>query len=295
MSFRRFLAVAACCTAAALAAAADAPQKTPDPAAPPVLGLDHIPLAVRDLDAAAERYRQLGFTLKPGRPHANGIRNQHAKFPDGTELELITAAESRDALTATYVSHLRKGDGPAFVAFYAPDMGALARRLDEAGRRYRRAGALLTFHEDEGLRYLFFGPRNSSPTDRPEHFRHANGADALIGVWLAADDLSAEAQLLVDVGATIADRQIPLPGASRGRLLRLPQGEVVLLPIASQLVSGRRIVGATLRTRSVDDLRRVLARRSGTPIVPMETMGGTSVLLPPEVTHGIWLEFRAAR
>lgn len=34
---------------------------------PMVLGLDHIPLAVTDLDGATERYRELGFTLKPGR------------------------------------------------------------------------------------------------------------------------------------------------------------------------------------------------------------------------------------
>ena len=47
-------------------------------------------------------------------PHDNGIRNQHAKFPDGTELELITATEARDVLTTTYVRYLASGDGPAF-------------------------------------------------------------------------------------------------------------------------------------------------------------------------------------
>jgi catechol 2,3-dioxygenase-like lactoylglutathione lyase family enzyme len=66
---------------------------------PVVVGLDHIPIAVADLERAAERYRRLGFTLKPGRAHKNGIRNQHAKFADGTELELITAPEGRDSLT----------------------------------------------------------------------------------------------------------------------------------------------------------------------------------------------------
>ena len=53
-------------------------------AAPIVAGLDHVPVAVRDLEAAAADYRRLGFVLKPGRPHANGIRNVHAKFADGT-------------------------------------------------------------------------------------------------------------------------------------------------------------------------------------------------------------------
>jgi catechol 2,3-dioxygenase-like lactoylglutathione lyase family enzyme len=88
--------------------------------APTIAGLDHIPIAVKDLEAAAARYRQLGFALKPGRPHENGIRNQHVKFPDGTELELITAPKAVDALTATYSRHLASGDRPAFLAFFAP-------------------------------------------------------------------------------------------------------------------------------------------------------------------------------
>ena len=54
----------------------------PPPEGPVIAGLDHVPIAVGDLDAAAARYRALGFALKPGRPHANGIRNQHAKFAD---------------------------------------------------------------------------------------------------------------------------------------------------------------------------------------------------------------------
>ena len=62
----------------------------------PQMGLDHVVIAVNDLERAAERYRALGFSLKPGRPHSNGIRNFHAKFPDGTELELLTAPEARD-------------------------------------------------------------------------------------------------------------------------------------------------------------------------------------------------------
>jgi hypothetical protein len=65
------------------------------PAVPPIAGVDHIPVAVTDLAAAGERYRALGFTLKPGRPHANSISNLHAKHADGTEIELLTAAEPR--------------------------------------------------------------------------------------------------------------------------------------------------------------------------------------------------------
>src|SRR5262245_66326123 len=99
---------------------------------PAVTGLDHIPIAVADLARAADDYRALGFALKPGRPHDNGIQNQHVKFTDGTELELITAPEARDALTTTYRRHLQRGDGPAFLALFAPRIPYAAERLAAA-------------------------------------------------------------------------------------------------------------------------------------------------------------------
>ena len=142
---------------------------------PLVTGLDHIIILVNDLEAAASRYRALGFALKPGRPHDNGIRNQHVKFEDGTELELLTAPEAKDALTAQYRRYLAQGDGPAHVVLYPPDAGALAARIVGGMFGAQRDG-LITFPIGHRLRPIFFGGRNKSPTDRPEHFAHGNSA-----------------------------------------------------------------------------------------------------------------------
>src|SRR5687767_7924561 len=80
------------------------------------IGLDHIPVAVRDLEAASATYRALGFSLKPGRPHANGIRNAHVKFPNGAGIELLTVPAAVDPLSTTYVKMIRAGEGPAFLS-----------------------------------------------------------------------------------------------------------------------------------------------------------------------------------
>ena len=50
---------------------------------PLVIGIDHIPVVVTDLERAQADYRAMGFAIKPGRFHADGIRNAHVKFPDG--------------------------------------------------------------------------------------------------------------------------------------------------------------------------------------------------------------------
>jgi hypothetical protein len=56
-------------------AAAPAPAGAAQP--PTMLGLDHIPVVVSDLERSGATFRRLGFALKPGRHHANGIRNTH--------------------------------------------------------------------------------------------------------------------------------------------------------------------------------------------------------------------------
>jgi hypothetical protein len=84
------------------------------PARPVVEGLDHAPIAVTDLDGAAAAFSRLGFLIKPGRPHDDGIRNRHVKFPNGGGIELITAANPTDDLAREYVDWLRAGPGAAF-------------------------------------------------------------------------------------------------------------------------------------------------------------------------------------
>jgi hypothetical protein len=257
-----------------------------------VTGLDHIPIAVADLARAADDYRALGFALKPGRPHDDGIENQHVKFTDGTELELITAPDARDALTAAYRRQLEQGDGPAFFALFAPEMTAADERLGRLQIPHARNGGTIDFPPDGGLGYVFLSGRNTSPTDRPEHFAHANTAESLIRVWLAGDDLSRERRLLEGLGATTTQVDARVPDAVRATAAILQEGEVLLLPGARQLVSGRRIVGATLRVGSLDTARTVLGRGQPAPLEIVASKDGRSVFLPPSRTHGLWLEFR---
>src|SRR5712691_9570766 len=55
-------------------------------------GLEHIVHAVRDLDAAADLYRRLGFTVGARNRHSWGTHNQLVQLP-GFFIELLTVAE----------------------------------------------------------------------------------------------------------------------------------------------------------------------------------------------------------
>ena len=264
----------------------------PRPAAAqsPVRGLDHVVVAVSDLDDAAARYRALGFALKRGRPHDDGIRNQHVKFRDGTEIELLTAPEARDSLTEQYWQHLAAGDGPAFYALYVSEPDVLARWLKAGGYRYLRDGNLITFPVAHALRPVFFGGRNRSITDQPQHFAHANTAEDLLAVWLAGEGVAEDRALLVTLGARAAARTLLLPDSVRAEVLSVGDGEVYLLPAAWQVVPGRKIVGATVRVRSVAKAREVLARGGFGDLREAQSERGRSLFLSPAVTHGLWIE-----
>ena len=241
-----------------------------------VAGVDHVPVAVRDLKQAGETYRKLGFALKPGTPHANGLSNLHAKFPDGTEIELITAPKVTDALTGTYIEHLTQGDGPAFLALHAPDQAVAAQTFPR---------------EHTARRYIFFGGLNRSPTDRPEHFQHPNTAEALVSVWLAADDLSAERDLLRRSGVAVSTEDVFVPGRERAAVARFQASSLVMLPGRHQRVAGRRIVGATVAVRSIEAVANAL-RAGGFPQQAVTTVSHVrSVFVSPDVTHGWWIEF----
>jgi len=55
-------------------------------------GLDHIVHAVRDLDAAADLYRRLGFNVGARNKHPWGTHNHIVQLP-GFFIELLTLAE----------------------------------------------------------------------------------------------------------------------------------------------------------------------------------------------------------
>jgi Glyoxalase-like domain len=234
-----------------------------------VRGLDHIPVVVKDLERAKQDFMKLGFTLKPGRPHDNGLSNEHVKFADGTEIELITPTEAGtgagtgagDALSSQYVDWLREGDGAVSLGLYRPGK---------------------TPAPPPGV---FFAGRQKSPTDLFEYFDHPNGAVALSGVWLAGSP--AEAKLSNLPGAKLVHAPFCAPFGFGDKVVRWKEGELFLLPESQQIVPGRPIVAATVTVRSLAAVQGVFAA-TRTKARPAPGCARNSLWVE---THGLWLEF----
>lgn len=284
--------VLSCATAYAADPHAAVDSRPADPQA--IMGLDHIPIVVSDLERAQDTYRRLGFALKPGRAHANGLRNAHVKFEDGSGIELIAPPhEASDDLTREYLEHLKHGEGPAYLSLHARDKAALIAALNAAGIAFEDDG-LLTL-SDPRLRFLFFVRDNRSPTDRPEHFAHPNSASAMTGVWLALDAPTSAVfqRLLLALGAEHTRASVRPPGTARGNavmadLFRVSNGRIVVVPKRVEANETRTIVGAEFRVRSLSEAKRAL-RASNLRFERAERPH--AIRAAPDVTHGLWLEF----
>lgn len=91
------------------------------------LDIDHVVIAVRDLDRAAADFRALGFTLTPRGYHSIGSQNHCIMF-GSTYIELLAAPVAHPWLD--YYRTL--GEGLAAVALSSGDADAAARELPGA-------------------------------------------------------------------------------------------------------------------------------------------------------------------
>jgi hypothetical protein len=209
-----------------------------------VAQLDHVTIAVRDLESAAAAFSDdLGFSLKPGRVHENGLRNVHIRFTDGSAIELLTTGDGvPDELSESYERFLSAGDGGAYLALRAGPVEAVLGRLEERAVEARvtrgKAFDWVAFPMDHPLHRVYFIHVHTRPPDLPEQLDHANGATGLSAVWVETRAPRALEELLVRFGAD-ACGEVATPEGPAGRGYGLRGGAVVVVPAAQDRTEPR--------------------------------------------------------
>ena len=198
------------------------------------LRVDHVVIAVSDLDKAGKDYRSLGFTLNPGRLHPNGLLNAHVKFNDGTELELMSIrGEPTDSVAREYATFLHAGDGGAYLAIAADPA-----RVEDAARgmdlpsRTTRSGPFTWVVVDDSkgsangeASPVFFVSYAARPVDHDSLLVHAVGASGIISVGLDASD---ELELLLGRLGAMDCENTAVPSVVPETRLGLSNAELIL-------------------------------------------------------------------
>jgi catechol 2,3-dioxygenase-like lactoylglutathione lyase family enzyme len=170
------------------------------------LKFDHAVIAVKDLDAAIQDYRDLGFTVFRGGVHANrATENALIVFEDGTYLELL--ARTKEEPLAGLVDFsvlLNNGEGLVGYALGSDDLEADAARLKAkglkvgdiiSGERRRGDGTLIQWKLaliDDGFAPFLIQdvtPRELRVSNDPANTTHPNRAVRVKGVGIAMRSL----------------------------------------------------------------------------------------------------------
>jgi hypothetical protein len=221
---------------------------TPCPAAPSAPTLDHTIIAVRDLARATQHFRDAGFKIKSGRLHANGLLNNHIKFPDGSEIELMTVQGApRDEMARDYADLLRAGDGGVYVALKVRSLDRAARLASEIGLDTQRSASgrwqFLSFPRTSPAAAVFFSAGDVAVNDPDSILQHHPPVTALREVWLEGG--AALETFLRRLGAAECGSVSNAFGQT-GKRWGLKRGSLVIVPSHDATRSG--VLGAVLTT-----------------------------------------------
>lgn len=280
----------------------------------PLSRLDHVVIAVRNLDLAAAAYRKLGFTLTPRGLHEGKGTGNHCIIFGKTYVELLgvvdaTGAEGRLAQRVT-----TRGEGGIAIAYGADDANKacadlrtagiqadepsdLSRPLDLDGKRemvrFRNvmmAGLTLP----ETMQFVCTHLTPDLTRARHEWQLHPNGATGIAKVIIAHDkphDMSDEFAALF--GADREAVQLGIPGEIYAQLdnakLAVNSKSHIEKHFGAEAVAGSPsagIVGLCIRVNEVDAVAAMLDMGR---VPHRETKRG--VIVPAHSAHGVFLEF----
>ncbi|MDQ4136444.1 MAG: VOC family protein [Pseudomonadota bacterium] len=281
-------------------------------------GIDHLVVAVRDLDAAAQFYERLGFQVGSRNRHPWGTENRLIQLP-GSFIELITVGEGaeipareprRFSFGAFLRDYLEAREGLAMLVLDSADAKADAAGFAADGigdfepfffeRRGRRPDGsethvafTLAFAEDPAAgRAGYFHCQHHFPENfwNEDFQRHPNRASALSAVTLAAPDPAAhEAFLTRFTGIAPAspdgdDLSYPL---ARGRIdVVTPDDAAEIYGSVEAEPSTAAFVAFAVRIPNLQSQAAVLAENA----IPYQSIG-SRLIVPASAAHGVTIAF----
>lgn len=274
-------------------------------------GLDHVVVMVRDLDAAAERWRKLGFTLSPRGTHSAHLGTGNYTIMFGVDyVELLGILQETELNASSRAFLDRRGEGVERAAFTSNDasMGVAALRalgFDATGPiEFSRPVDLPDGGKGDASFSVFHWPPDAAVGDLrifacqhhtrntvwiPSLQSHPNTATGIARVELvAASPTEAAARLarLIETRAIDADGGAKVPTApGRAEFLFLTHDAFIARhpSVRREAVAAEGVAALVLHARDLD----AAARAVGADAV----VSADSVSVAPGRTGGVMLVF----
>jgi hypothetical protein len=155
--------------------------------------LDHTPIVVEDLKAAAATFRKLGFVIKPGYLHKNGLLNSHIKFRNQTSIELTSITEAKDAIARSYLPFLADGEGGSFLSLRVDSIPLITARLASTQIPFEVLGGKAfdyVIFKEAGLDHIFFIHYKRHFVDKDSLYQHLPETVGINEVTLEGNEMT---------------------------------------------------------------------------------------------------------
>ena len=273
--------------------------------------IDHIVVAVHELDQAAQVYRKLGFQVGPRNQHPWGTENRLIQF-GSSFIELITVGDNAALIAphqyrqfsfgALVRDYLEQREGIAMLVLNSADAGSDAAQFAELGignflpfsfeRKARRPDGsetqvafTLAFAEDPAApRVGYFVCQQLFPENfwNRDFQQHANSAAEIVAVTLSTPDPNRHANFLSKFSGANKDS---LPGG--GLTFALDGGRIeVLAATEAQKQALPSLTSFSVRVAEMDTLMHLL-NGEGIPF----TESGDAIVLASTSLFGVELRF----
>ena len=278
-----------------------------------VIGLDHVVMLVESLDAAADNWRRLGFTLSPRGTHSPHLGSGNYTImldPDYIELLGILTETPHNAPSRGFLE--QRGEGMERAAFTARDAAAgvaeiRAMGLDGIGPiDFGRPVALPGGGETEARFRVFQWPVTEAPGGLrifacqhltreavwiPELQHHANTARRILRVEIVARDPEAAAAHMARLIAGEATRQddgtLRVPSGSDRADFLFQNRETLARRFPEMSLAGLAAEGAAALVLAADSMSA-----AAEAVGELGTARDGRVCVPPLHANGIILAFQ---
>jgi 4-hydroxyphenylpyruvate dioxygenase-like putative hemolysin len=127
---------------------------------------------------------------------------------------------------------------------------------------------------------------------------HPNTAIGIHAVWFAVHEAEAQLRTLRDAGLESRESREAKFLAGHGEEVKAGQGVLLLLEssdktgLLTKYLSDHDegIIGLSIEVADLGKARQLAESGTGRKLKTYKGFYGTSFLLPPEVTHGVWME-----
>jgi len=287
------------------------------------LGVDHVGIAVRDLKKTKDDYEQvLGFKFIEIPPQPDGLVLSVIYFENTTYLELqpigaLPFIAKMFDYADGYADFAEKYEGAVFLGLATSSAKDAADYLKahnfQASLFGDDLGNYVTIsHEPSGEKQAFplaiFLIEYASP-ERPARLAgvrekgmmaHPNSALRIHSVWFAVRDLEAKLRNLQDAGFERGETREAKSLGAKGREVKAGEGSMLVLESVDKNSALNKflsdhydgsIIAVSIEVSDLNKARSWVEDHSGRKLEPYKGFYGRSILIPPDLTHGVWMEF----